>query len=188
MGERIGYQRCSSAQQSTARQLAGVQLDRIFEDHASGKNTDRPALTEMLSYARSGDSIVCHSFDRLGRDLQDLQRLISDMTRRGIRVEFVKEGLTFDGEGDSPMSQLLLGVLGAFSQFERSLILERQREGVALAKQRGAYKGRKPVLNVAQVATIRERLAAGEKKTVLARELGISRQALYDHLAVTAEQ
>jgi DNA invertase Pin-like site-specific DNA recombinase len=117
----------------------------------------------------------------LARNLDDLRRLADDLTRRGVRLEFRKEGLTFTGD-DSPMARLLLSVLGAFAEFERALLRERQREGIALAKQRGAYRGRKPRLTAAQITALRERAAAGEAKAQLARELGISRETVYQYL------
>jgi DNA invertase Pin-like site-specific DNA recombinase len=119
--------------------------------------------------------------DRLARNLDDLRRLVQQLTSRGIRVEFLKEHLSFTGE-DSPMAQLLLSVMGAFAEFERALIHERQREGIALAKARGAYRGRKPTLSSAQIAVVCQRIDAGESKTRLAREFGISRQTLYQYL------
>ena len=122
--------------------------------------------------------------DRLARNLDDLRRLVRALTERGIRVEFVKEGLTFTGE-DAPMATLLLSVMGAFAEFERALIRERQREGVALAKQRGVYRGRKKALSEEAVAELRRRVAAGEKKAQVARDLGISRETLYQYLRAT---
>lgn len=103
------------------------------------------------------------------------------LTKRGIRIEFVKECLSFTGE-DSPMANLLLSVMGAFAEFERALIGERQREGIALAKQRGAYRGRKKALADNQVVELRRRAGAGEQKSTLAREFGISRETLYQYL------
>ena len=112
---------------------------------------------------------------------QHLRRLVQRLTQRGVRIEFVKEHLTFTGE-DSPMANLMLSVMGAFAEFERALIRERQREGIALAKQRGAYRGRKKALAPEQVAQLRRRAAAGEKKAQLAREFGISRETVYQYL------
>ena len=141
-GQRIGYVRVSTLDQNEKRQLEGQVLDRVFTDKASGRDTARPELTELLRFARDGDTVVVHSMDRLARNLDDLRALVQGLTRKGVRVEFVKESLVFTGE-DSPMANLMLSVMGAFAEFERCLIRERQREGVALAKQRGAYKGRK---------------------------------------------
>jgi DNA invertase Pin-like site-specific DNA recombinase len=141
-GQRIGYVRVSSFDQNPGRQLDQVQVDKLFTDKASGKDTQRPQLDALLSFAREGDTVIVHSMDRLARNLDDLRRLVQTLTKRGIRIEFVKECLSFIGE-DSPMANLLLSVMGAFAEFERALIGERQREGIALAKQRGAYRGRK---------------------------------------------
>ncbi len=180
-GQRVGYQRVSSLEQNPARQLEGIPLDQTFIDRLSGKDVDRPQLSEMLRFVRAGDVVIVHSLDRLARNLVDLRRIVSDLTGRGVRVEFVKEQLTFTGE-DNAMAQLLLSVLGAFAEFERSLIRERQREGVALAKARGAYRGRKRTLTDEQATDLRERVVAGEPKARLAREFGISRETVYQYL------
>lgn len=182
-GQRIGYIRVSSFDQNPERQLDHVQVDKQFIDKASGKDTERPHLDAMLSFAREGDTVVVHSMDRLARNLDDLRRLVQQLTKRGIRIEFVKECLTFTGE-DSPMANLLLFVMGAFAEFERALIRERQREGIELAKQRGAYRGRKKALVDDQVVELRRRAGAGEQKATLAREFGISRETLYQYLKV----
>jgi DNA invertase Pin-like site-specific DNA recombinase len=144
-GQRIGYIRVSSFDQNPERQLDQVQVDKLFNDKASGKDTQRTQLDALLSFAREGDTVVVHSMDRLARNLDDLRRLVQTLTKRGIRIEFVKECLSFTGE-DSPMANLLLSVMGAFAELERALIGERQREGIALAKQRGVYRGRKKAL------------------------------------------
>jgi len=123
--------------------------------------------------------------DRLARNLDDLRRLVQSLTGRGVQIEFIKERLTFTGE-DSPMATLLLSVMGAFAEFERALLKERQREGIALARQRGAYRGRKPALSAERVAELRRRVQAGEKKLPLAREFGISRETLYQYLRQSA--
>ncbi|MNZ29417.1 DNA-invertase hin [compost metagenome] len=180
-GQRIGYIRVSTLDQNPDRQLEGAQVSKVFTDKASGKDTQRPQLDALLGYVREGDTLVVHSMDRLARNLDDLRRLVQQLTGRGVRIEFVKEGLTFTGE-DSPMANLLLSVMGAFAEFERELIRERQREGIALAKQRGAYRGRKPALNSNQIAELRRRAAAREPKAALAREFGISRATLYEYL------
>ena len=180
-GQRIGYVRVSTFEQNTDRQLEGVELDESFIDRASGKDTARPQLEALLKFARRGDTVLVHSMDRLARNLDDLRRIVGDLTRRGVQVQFLKESLTFTGE-DSPMANLMLSVMGAFAEFERALIKERQREGVNLAKQRGVYKGRKKVFTPQEVASFQARAAAGEPKAGLARELGISRETLYRYL------
>jgi DNA invertase Pin-like site-specific DNA recombinase len=117
----------------------------------------------MLAFIREGDTVVIHSMDRLARNLDDLRKLVQSLTSRGIRIEFVHESLTFTGE-DSPMANLMLSVMGAFAEFERALIRERQREGIAVAKQRGAYRGRKKSLTDEKVAELTQRVAGGERK------------------------
>jgi DNA invertase Pin-like site-specific DNA recombinase len=184
-GKRIGYVRVSSVDQNELRQLDGVQLDKKFTDKASGKETKRPQLHAALEYLRDGDVLVVHSMDRLARNLDDLRRIVTELTGRGVVIEFVKEHLTFTSE-DNAMSKLLLNVMGAFAEFERSLIKERQREGIALAKQKGVYKGRKPSLTPEQVQTLKRRVKAGEKRAALAREFGISRETLYQYVRARA--
>jgi DNA invertase Pin-like site-specific DNA recombinase len=178
---RVGYVRVSSIDQNTVRQLDGITVERVFTDKASGKDTARPQLDELIAFVRDGDTVIVHSMDRLARDLDDLRRLVRLLTGKGVRVEFVKESLTFTGE-DSPMATLLLSVMGAFAEFERALIVERQREGIVAAKARGAYTGRTPALTAEQARQLRERAAAGERKSVLAREFGISRETVYSYL------
>jgi DNA invertase Pin-like site-specific DNA recombinase len=180
-GQRIGYVRVSTTDQNTARQLDGVQVDRTFTDKASGKDALRPELERLLEFVREGDTVVVHSMDRLARNLDDLRRIVRQLTSKGVRVEFVKEALSFTGE-DSPMSTLLLSMMGAFAEFERSLILERQREGIAQAKARGAYTGRKHSLTGIQAQELRTKAQAGTKKAQLAREYGISRETVYQYL------
>jgi len=180
-GQRIGYVRVSSFDQNPERQLEQVQVDKVFTDKASGKDTQRPELDALLTFVREGDTVVVHSMDRLARNLDDLRRLVQKLTKRGVRIEFVKECLTFTGE-DSPMANLMLSVMGAFAEFERALIRERQREGIALAKQRGAYRGRKKALSPERISELRQRTDAGEQKAKLAREFGISRETLYQYL------
>ena len=181
-GQRCGYVRVSSYDQNPERQLEGIQLDRVFTDKASGKDTQRPELDALLIFVREGDTVVVHSMDRLARNLDDLRRLVSGLTKRGIRIEFIKESMAFTGE-DSPMSNLMLSVMGAFAEFERALIRERQREGIALAKKRGAYRGRKKALSPEEITEAKRRITEEKiTKTDLASELNITRQTLYKYL------
>ena len=178
----LGYKRVSALDQTDLRQLDGVETDKLFTDKASGKDTNRPQLNAMLSFVREGDTIVCHAMDRLARNLDDLRKLVLELVKRGIHVRFVKESLTFTGE-DSPMAHLLLSVIGAVAQFERDLIRERQREGIALAKQRKVYLGR--VRSLSADAGRRSAAAGqwlGKGKALLAREYGISRTTVYEYL------
>jgi DNA invertase Pin-like site-specific DNA recombinase len=183
---RIGYVRVSSADQSTERQLTDQKLTVTFTDKASGKNADRPQLQAMLAGNwPEGSTVVVHSMDRLARSLTDLLQLVEQLTGRGINVHFVKEAKTFRG-GDStdPMDMLMLSMLGAVAEYERTLIRERQREGIAKAKQRGVYKGRKRKLtDPAQIQQIvAEATALGANKTHIAQHHGLSRQTLYKYL------
>jgi DNA invertase Pin-like site-specific DNA recombinase len=173
---KIGYTRVSSLDQSTDRQELGD--IRIFEDKASGKSTDRPALQEMLAYIREGDEVVVYSIDRLARNLRDLEDIIKEVNSKGASVTFLTEKLTFSGSDDA-MSTLMLQMMGAFSQFERSMIRKRQAEGIAAAKAKGKdspYKGRKQSIDRKVVLKM---LDAGEGMTAVAKALGVSRQSIY---------
>ena len=182
-GQRVGYRRVSTVDQNTARQLDGVEVDKMFTDHASGKDTGRPQLAEALRYVRESDTLVVHSMDRLARSLPDLRRLVEELTDRGVTVEFVKENMAFTRDESSPFATLMLNMLGSFAEFERSMILERQREGIAIAKAAGKYKGRRAALTAAQAEELRQRRAAGESVSALAREYGVTRQTIYNYAA-----
>lgn len=181
-GQHVGYVRVSTVEQNISRQLEGVQLNKIFTDRVSGKSTDRPQLQACLEYVREGDYLHVHSMDRLARNLDDLRRLVRQLNEKGVVVQFHKEALTFTGEA-TPMANLLLNMLGAVAEFERSLILERQKEGIAIAKAAGKYRGGKPKLQPEQVAQLKARVATGVPKAAVAREFGISRETLYAYLA-----
>lgn len=186
-GQRVGYVRVSTLDQNTVRQLEGIPVDKTYTERASGKDQkNRPELENLIGFVREGDTVLVHSMDRLARNLDDLKKIVGRLTRKGVRVEFVKEALTFNGD-DSAAATFLLHVMGAFAEFERSLIRERQREGIALAKQRKVYKGRVPALNPERAAELRRRAAEGESKTKLARDLGISRATVYTYLRTVDE-
>ena len=174
---KIGYQRVSTADQNTDRQELNV--ERIFEDKASGKNTDRPALKEMLAYIRSDDEVVVYSIDRLARNLRDLEDIIREVNSKGATISFLSERLTFSGSDDA-LSTLMLQMMGAFAQFERSMIKKRQAEGIAAAKAKpegkSKYAGRAPSIDRAVVSNM---LTAGSSVTAVAKSLGISRQSIY---------
>ncbi|CAM4213358.1 recombinase family protein [Deinococcus marmoris] len=180
-GHCLGYTRVSSEDQNTARQLDGLSFDKAFTDKASGRNANRPQLTALLGHVREGDTVVVHSMDRLAHNLDDLRALINQLTGKVVRVEFLKEGLTFTGE-DSAISRLLLSVVGAFAEFERALIRERQREGIEAAKKAGVYNGRKKTLTAIQVNDLRQRSETGESKASIARDFGISGETVYQYL------
>lgn len=177
-GQNIAYVRVSTIEQNTARQLDGMEFDKTFTDKASAKDTNRPALQSCLEFVREGDTLHIHSIDRFCRNLRDCQELLDSFLGKGVSVRFHRENLIFTGQDDS-MSKLMLQMMGAFAEFERNLLRERQAEGIAKAKAAGKYKGRKRALSQAQVSEIRSRLAEGEKKAALAAEYGVSRQTLY---------
>lgn len=181
-GHDVGYIRVSSFSQNTDRQLDGIELEKTFEEKASAKDAKRPVLQDCIGYLRAGDCLHVHSIDRLARNLMDLQKIVQSLNEKGVSITFHKENLTFSGSNDNPMNTLMLQMMGAFAEFERSLIKERQREGIAKAKEMGKQIGRKRALSDDQVAEIKKRVDAGEAKSKLAKEYGISRQTLYTAL------
>lgn len=138
----VAYIRVSTTDQNTDRQLSdtGIQFDEVFEDKASGKNTERQGLKAMLKYVRAGDTVHVHSIDRLGRSLIDLKTLVTQLNDEGVAVHFHKENLPFAAGKQNPMQTLMFDMLAAFAEFERSIIKERQREGIEKAKEKGVYK------------------------------------------------
>lgn len=181
MGKIVGYVRVSTTGQNAEGQLDGLELDRVFTDWCSAGSTERPALQEMLNWIRGGDLVHVQSMDRLARNVSELRKLVVKINGEGASVRFHKERLEFSGEV-SPVSGVLLNLLEAVAQLERSLTRERQREGIEAAKKRGAYKGRKKALCLASILEIKERRAAGEGVASLARTFGVSRQTVYSYL------
>ena len=183
-GQKVGYVRVSSVEQNTGRQLEGIEIDRLFIDKASGKNTDRPKFQEMLNYVREGDMVVVHSMDRFARSLKDLVEEVDKLVKRGIAIQFIKEKITFTAQA-TPMDNLMLQLMGAFAQFEREIILERQKEGIKLAAAQG-NKGRVHKLKPDQADALRQAWAEGKyrSKVALGKAFGISRQAVYRYLKV----
>jgi DNA invertase Pin-like site-specific DNA recombinase len=182
-GQDVGYIRVSSISQNTERQLADVQLDSIFTDKASGKNTDRPELARCLGHLREGDTLHVHSIDRLARNLKDLQSIVETLTKKGVSVNFHKENLIFEASTTNPMQTLMFQMLGAFAEFERKLIRERQKEGIEMARAQGKKLGAPMKLTAAQSEEIKARALAGEDRSKIAREFGISRPTLYKIIA-----
>lgn len=139
---RIGYIRVSTAQQNTSRQLDGIDLDKVFTDKQSGSTKDREQLNALTNYVREGDTVYVHSIDRLGRSLIDLKNIIEQLNDKGVSVVFEKNKLEFSVDKSNSTHELMFNILASFAQFERDMIRERQAEGIAKAKIRGAYKGR----------------------------------------------
>jgi len=176
----FNYLRISTASQNTERQLINIDCDRTFKDVASGKNRSRPQLELMMLSLRAGDVINVHELSRLARNTKDLLELVEQVLTAGASINFRKENLFFSGERiDDAFQKLMLTMLGAISTFERDLLLERQAEGIAIAKSKGVYKGRKSKFSNMQVADIRLRFNESDNKTKLAKEIGITRAYLY---------
>lgn len=182
--QRIGYIRVSTVDQNTERQLEGVQLDKTFTDKASGKDTNRPELANAMGWARGGDTFIVHSMDRLARNVEDILRIVRELNNKNVTVEFVKERMVFSADKKDPISMLMLTIIGSVAEFERSLIRERQREGIAIAKAKGnVFTGRKRALSPERVALLKEQASVeGANRTKLAEEFGISRRTLYQYL------
>lgn len=181
-GQKIGYTRVSTIEQTHERQLDGVALDRVFSDTASGKDADRPQLKAVLVYLRENDTLFVHSMDRLARNVEDMFKIIRELNAKGVTVQFMKENMIFPPATDDPRSTLLMTVLTAFAQFERAILRERQREGIAIAQAKGKYKGRKPSLDAEGIAAVRAKVAAGVPKALVARHFKISRETVYKYL------
>lgn len=141
---RVGYVRCSTLEQNEARQVKMMEeqnTERVFIDKASGKNTDRTAFKEMMSFVRSGDTVICESISRIARNTRDLLSIVSELTEKGVEFISLKEQI----DTTTPQGRFMITVFGALAELERENILERQREGIEIAKAEGKYKGRKPI-------------------------------------------
>lgn len=176
-GANLGYVRVSTVEQNEARQVEALEkhgIDKWFIEKVSGKNMDRPKLREMLDYAREGDTVLIHDLSRISRNLADLLMLFEDFERRGISLVSLHENI----DTCTPMGKLTLSIIGSINEFERANLLERQREGIAIAKRAGKYKGRKPA-EVADIAAVyHDWVTRHKSKAQLARENGVSRPTL----------
>lgn len=181
MARAIGYIRVSSADQNTARQLDGIELDLTYEEKVSGKDRNRPELENMLKAVTTNDVVHVHSMDRLARSVVDLHQIVKEITSKGASVHFHSEKQEIKSERVDPIAHLLLGILGSVAEFERNIIKQRQAEGIAKAKQAGVYAkhGKRPTITDNLIAELKQRVAAGEPKARVAKELGISRDSLY---------
>lgn len=186
-GKRIGYIRVSTSEQNPDRQLEGLQIDKKFVDYASSRSLNRHQLKAMLEFVREDDTVIVHSMDRLARNVKDLRAIVDSLVARKINVLFVKENLNFDGK-ESHMSNLLLSIMGAFAEFELAFIMERQREGVAIAKKNGKYLGSKKALNEDELLILKEKMMEQKTKKQIAAELGISRVTMWRYIQKIREQ
>lgn len=178
--EKLAYVRVSTAEQNEARQLEALkayQVDKWYTEKVSAKDTNRPKLKELLNYARKGDTIYIHDFSRIARNTKDLLDIMEHLEAKGIILVSHKESL----DTSHPMGKLLVTILGAINEFERANLLERQREGIAIAKEKGMYKGRKPMkLKKGQFESLYADMKKGYiTKIQMAEKLGISRSTLY---------
>jgi len=173
----IAYVRVSTVEQNEARQLEGLKkfkIDKWFSEKVSAKNSDRPQLKAMLEFAREGDTIFIHDFSRLARSTSDLLKLVEQMTMKGIHLVSNKENI----DTSTPTGKLMLTMIGAINEFERENLLERQKEGIMIAKALGKFKGRKAV-DIKDFPMHYERYKNREvTKIQLAKELNITRPTL----------
>ena len=179
-GKHVGYIRVSTVGQNSDRQLDGIQLDKVFEEKVSGRNAgSRDILNLCLDYLREHDTLHVHSIDRLARNMSDLLSIVDDLVKRDVTVKFHSEGLTFAPQTDDPMASLMLHMLGAIAEFERSLIGQRRKEGLEAARKRGKQIGRRKSLSDEDLSEIAQKLSKGDSKSDLAKEYGVSRTTLY---------
>lgn len=176
---KVAYIRVSTEEQHEARQMEamkGFGIDKYFIEKKSGKNADRPQLQAMLEFVREGDTVYIHSLDRLARSTQDLLNIVEQLQAKGVELHSDKEAI----DSNTPTGKLMLTMIAAINQFERENLLERQREGIAIAKEQGKYKGRKQVRPDAWEQAY-AKYKAREIKSVseLAKVLGISRPTVY---------
>lgn len=181
----FNYLRVSTVLQNTERQLLNVPCDRIYEDKLSGKDTNRPQFKLMMDNLREGDAINVHSLDRIGRSTKDILQIVQDIKNKKCSIKFHKENLTFDGTKSDLYSDLMLTILSGFAEFERNIILERQREGIEIAKQKGKYKGRPVKLTPEQLETMKSDFYSGIPKTEIAKKYGVTRAYVYQLVANT---
>lgn len=186
-GKKIGYIRVSTIDQNPDRQLEGMELDKRFIDYASGATPNRPQLSIMLDYCREADVVYVHSMDRLARSVRDLLDIVDHLIKRKVEIRFMAENLVFNGN-DSPLSHFLLTTMGAYAELERKISLERQREGIKIAKAKGIYGGSKspftPELGEKIMADVRAR----DRMVDIAKKYRISRTSLYKYVKMMNEK
>lgn len=178
-GQKVGYIRVSSIEQNTESQkslLGNVGMDKLFEEKLSGKNTDRPQLQAMLDYVREGDTVYVKDLSRLARNTKDLLDIVEYLNNKGVGLFSIKENI----DTSTNFGKLMLTFLGAIYEFERANLLERQRDGIAVAKKQGKYKGRKQVPKPANFKEVYQKWINRQITSISAiRELNISEYAFY---------
>lgn len=173
----VGYIRVSSFNQNDTSQLAQVKIDHVFKEDISGKSSNRLKLQECLNFCKPGDTLHVHSMDRLAGNLKELQQIVDSITKKEVKVQFYKENLIFTGE-DNPLSKLKLQIIRAVADFERSIIKERQKEGIEAAKKRGVKLGRKPKIDSRKERQIIDFLNDRLTKKEIAFKLGVSYETI----------
>ena len=184
MSHKYGYSRVSHSDQNSDRQLEGLKKQNvvyIYSDKTTGVTADRPELNKLLQILRPGDEVVVLSFDRLARSLPDLLNIIKDIHSKGAVLFSIKENVEFTTDADS-VSKLYLNIMGAVAEFERAFSKERQREGIEIAKDRGAYKGGVRKLSQADRDYLYDAVDRGVPKTVVAKKLKIMPATVYSYL------
>lgn len=171
---KIGYRRVSSESQNLDRQ--DFVCDKLFEEKVSGAKRERDALYQMIEFAREGDEVIVWSIDRLARDLRDLQDIISTLNDKGVSISFLKEKLVFSDDAEDAFAKLQLQMMEAFAEFERNIIRQRQAEGIARAKERGVYKGRKKTIDENRIRNMK---TDGHSVAEIAELVGVSRMTVY---------
>lgn len=177
---RVGYVRCSTVEQNEARQLKMMEeqnAEKIFIDKASGKNTEREEFKAMMVFVRTGDVVIVESISRIARNTRDLLSIISELTEKGVEFVSLKESI----DTATPQGRFMLTVFGALAELERENILERQREGIEIAKSEGKYRGRKPVdIDENKFKAVCARWRAGEiTATAAMQEVGLKPNTFY---------
>lgn len=177
---RVGYVRCSTIEQNEARQLKMIteqNAEKIFTDKASGKNTDRQEFKAMMNFVRTGDIVIVESISRIARNTRDLLSIVSELTEKGVEFVSLKENI----DTTTPQGRFMLTVFGALAELERENILERQREGIEIAKSEGKYKGRKPVeYDEEKFIELCKKWRAGDMTaTAVMKELGLKPNTFY---------
>ncbi|MCP3898388.1 MAG: recombinase family protein [Desulfobacteraceae bacterium] len=173
----VGYIRISNFNQDDVKQLADVTIDHVFKEQISSKTLKRPKLQECLNFCRAGDTLHVNSMDRLARNLRELQQIVYTIIKKEVKVQFHKENLIFTGE-DNPPSKLMLQIIDAVFEFERSLLKERQKEGMEAAKKRGVKLGRKPLMDDKKKEQIISFLNDRLTKKEIALRLGVSYETI----------
>ena len=177
---RVGYVRCSTAEQNAARQMKMMEdqkVGKVFVDKSSGKSIDRKDFKAMMAFVREGDMVIVESISRIARNTRDLLSIISELTEKGVEFVSLKENI----DTTTPHGRFMLTVFGALAELERESILERQREGIEIAKVEGKYKGRKPIpVDEAKFRAVCSRWRAGEITAIVAmKEVGLKPNTFY---------